>query len=394
MSKADTTSADTQPCAPTRIDILAEAERQMNICNACRYCEGHCAVFPAMEMRLRFTEGDLGYLANLCHDCRACYEHCQYVPPHEFAVNLPQALSQVRTLTYTESAWPSGFGRMFHNNGLMVGLLTALALAIFMTGAVALIDPAALWGRHTGAGAFYAVIPHGVMVWSFGAAFAYAVIALSVAVVRFWRQMGAGVATAGESAGTGPCLSASAQALHDGITLKYMSGANDGGGEGCTYPDETPSAARRWCHHLTAGGFMLCFAATSVATLYHYLFGWVAPYAFTALPVVLGIAGGIGLIIGPLGLLWLRGRANPAPGDPARTGMDAAFILMLLATSVTGLALLIWRESPAMGVLLTVHLGVVMGLFVTLPYGKFVHGFLRLAALARYALEKRKGAAL
>ena len=56
--------------------------------------------------------------------------------------------------------------------------------------------------------------------------------------------------------------------------------------------------------------------------------------------------------------------------------------------------LLVLRETAAMGLLLAIHLGVVMALFLTLPYGKFVHGFLRLAALARYALEKKKGRAL
>ena len=35
----------------TALSLLEEAERQLTICNACRYCEGYCAVFPAMEMR-------------------------------------------------------------------------------------------------------------------------------------------------------------------------------------------------------------------------------------------------------------------------------------------------------------------------------------------------------
>jgi hypothetical protein len=33
---------------------------------------------------------------------------------------------------------------------------------------------------------------------------------------------------------------------------------------------------------------MLCFAATSVATLYHYLLGWPAPYDLPSLPKLLG----------------------------------------------------------------------------------------------------------
>jgi citrate/tricarballylate utilization protein len=252
------------------------------------------------------------------------------------------------------------------------------------------VDPAALWGVNRGAGSFYAVIPHNVMVILFGAAFGFALVALVVATVRFWRRMGAGVATTGENIGTVPCLAASARALHDAATLRYL----DGGGDGCTYPGEAPSMARRWFHHLTAYGFMLCFAATCVATLYHYGLGIEAPYAVMSVPVVLGILGGIGLIVGPIGLLWLRHVADPVPADPGRQGMDAAFIVLLLATSVTGLALLALRETAAMGLLLTVHLGIVMGLFLTLPYGKFVHGFLRLAALVRYAVEKKRGRVL
>ena len=37
-----------------------EAARQMSVCNACRYCEGLCAVFPAMELRRDFIEGQAG----------------------------------------------------------------------------------------------------------------------------------------------------------------------------------------------------------------------------------------------------------------------------------------------------------------------------------------------
>ena len=51
------------------------------------------------------------------------------------------------------------------------------------------------------------------------------------------------------------------------------------------------------------------------------------------------------------------------------------------------LALLVLRNQPAMGPLLIVHLGTVLALFVTLPYGKFVHGVYRIAALLIDARE-------
>jgi citrate/tricarballylate utilization protein len=82
-------------------------------------------------------------------------------------------------------------------------------------------------------------------------------------------------------------------------------------------------------HHFTFYGFMLCFAATSVATLYHYLLDYHAPYPIMSLPVQLGIWGGIGLLIGPAGLLWLNLRRHPLHGDPAQRPMDRGFIVLL-----------------------------------------------------------------
>jgi citrate/tricarballylate utilization protein len=58
--------------------------------------------------------------------------------------------------------------------------------------------------------------------------------------------------------------------------------------------------------------------------------------------------------------------------------------LLLLLTAVTGLLLLVLRHGSAMGLLLIVHLGVVLALFLTLPYGKLVHGVYRGMALWQY----------
>lgn len=136
----------------------------------------------------------------------------------------------------------------------------------------------------------------------------------------------------------------------------------------------------------------MCFAATLTGTIYHYVLGWKAPYPVTSLPVALGTAGGIGLLIGPAGLLWLKLRRDPVLSDPHQDGMDIGFIALLLLASLTGLALLALRDTAAMGVLLLVHLGVVLALFVTMPHGKFVHGLYRSAALVRYFLERRRPA--
>jgi citrate/tricarballylate utilization protein len=105
--------------------------------------------------------------------------------------------------------------------------------------------------------------------------------------------------------------------------------------------------------------------------------------------VVLGAIGGIGLIAGPIGLLLEKSRRDPVIQDTTKRGMDIAFLAMLLLTGLTGLALLVLRATPAMGLLLALHIGIVFALFITMPYGKFVHGFYRFVALVRYARERR-----
>ena len=78
-------------------ELLIEARRQLNVCNACRYCVGYCAVYPALTERRSLATGDLVYLANLCFECRACYYACQYAPPHEFGVKTSIATTNARS---------------------------------------------------------------------------------------------------------------------------------------------------------------------------------------------------------------------------------------------------------------------------------------------------------
>ena len=356
----------------------AEVDRQMQVCNACRYCEGFCAVFPAMTRRLAFSKADVHYLANLCHNCGACLHACQYAPPHEFAVNVPRAMAQVRVRTYAEFAWPPALGALYRCNGVTLVLASGFGLALFLI--LAMVLQGSLFAQPS-AGNFYAVFPHNLMAALFGAVFGFALVALAIGAGRFWRQAAPGPASG----------AAAAEATRDALRLKYLDG---GHGEGCNEADDRFTLWRRRFHHFTFYGFLLCFAATCVATLYHYVFHLPAPYPLTALPVLLGVAGGLGLLVGPAGLLWLNLGRHPLHGDPAQAPMDRGFIALLFFNSITGLALLAWRDSGAMPLLLAVHLGFVMALFLTLPYGKFAHAIYRVAALLKWAIERRQPSTL
>ena len=355
-----------------------EVARQMQICNACRYCEGFCAVFPAMTRRLEFGKADIHFLANLCHNCGACLHACQYAPPHEFAVNVPQAMAQVRAQTYVDYAWPQALGRLYQRNGLTLSLALAAGLALFLL--LALVLNGTLWGGNL-QGNFYRLFPHNLLVGMFAPVFLWAVLALGLGVWRFWRDV------TPVTSGLPVSSAAAAEATHNVLQLKYLEG---GHGDGCNNEDDAYSLSRQRAHHLTFYGFMLCFAATSLATVYHYVFGWVAPYDLPSVPKVLGVVGGVSLLLGTAALFRLKLKRDPQHGDAAQKPMDLGFIALLFLTSLSGLALWLARTTPALAALLAIHLGVVMALFATLPYGKFAHGVFRTASLLRHAVEKRQ----
>jgi citrate/tricarballylate utilization protein len=171
------------------------------------------------------------------------------------------------------------------------------------------------------------------------------------------------------------------------LTLKYLDG---GHGEGCNNEDDAFTLAKRRAHHLTFYGFILCFASTSVATIYHYGFGLFAPYDLSSLPKLLGVVGGVSLLIGSIALAKLNLSRHKDHGDAKQKPMDLGFIALLILTSSTGLLLWLAGKTAAMPLLLALHLGSIMALFLTLPYGKFAHGIYRGAALVRFAVEKRQ----
>lgn len=358
---------------------MVEARRAMEVCNACRYCEGFCAVFPAMELRREFAQGDLNYLANLCHSCRGCYYACQYAPPHEFGINVPRVLAEVRAESYAKYAWPGPFAKLYERNGLIMALAMAVGVSGVLLLTILLQRHAVLFAPQPvvpGRG-FYNVVPYGVMVTVASVTFLFSILALGIGFARFWTDTGG---RAAELTQGRPLW----QAFRDAATLRYLGG----GGHGCNDRDESFSSQRRWFHHAMAYGFLLCFASTSTATIYDHFLGWPAPYVFWSLPVLLGTVGGFGLIGGTAGLFWLKLAGDHEPQAAKLLGADAGLLLLLMLIGVTGLLLLSVRATGAMGTVLAVHLGLVLAFFVTMPYSKSVHGLYRTGALIRHAIER------
>ena len=226
---------------------------------------------------------------------------------------------------------------------------------------------------------FYRIVPFVAMTVPPSLIALYGLTVFIIGAVRFWRETQGPISALIDPA-------ALWRATKDAFGLAYMKG----GGAGCNYPAENFSRSRMWYHHLVFYGFLLDFAATSIAAFYDHFLDWQAPYPYFSAPVVLGTVGGIGLLIGTVGLLYLKSQSDRAPADSTMLNMDVAFLVLLFLTSFTGLLLLAFRETSAMGTLLVIHLGFVAGLFITAPYGKFAHVVYRYAALVRYSIEQRR----
>ena len=347
-------------------DLVVRGRHVLTVCNACRYCEQYCPVFPALEQRRTFDSTDLTYLASLCHNCGECLYACQFAPPHEFGINVPMLLAEVRSRSYEAHAWPAFLGRAFRGSAFRTAM-GALALVLSALVLAWAARPRVEWPSD-GSADFYGVIPHAAMVAIFSLVSLFVLVALGVSGARFWRGSGGGK------------FALPWRAFRDSLTLRHLHGS----GRDCTSNVEVRMPWRRWFHHCTFYGFVLCFSSTTVAAIYHGIFGWQAPYAYSSLPVLLGAAGGFGLLVGPMGLAALAQTRDPELGHDESRSVDTVFLALLFLTSLSGLILLVLRHSAVMGALLVVHLAIVMVLLLTLPYSKFVHALYRVLALIRY----------
>lgn len=370
---------------PEAHSVLDDARRQLTICNSCRYCEGYCAVFPALERLTKVQEGDAVYLANLCHDCRACYQACPFTLPHELAVNIPAVLSEVRATTYSRYMWPGQLAVLARRAGVSTLLLVLAGLVLALAAVASTGGLGHFWSPDPQPGSFYRVIPYLVLAASGLVASAYIVLAVALGSSRFWREVGG---TRRQALDGGAWIAA----LRDVATLTNLSG----GGSDCYQPDPLkPSAARRLLHQAVLYGFGLAFLSTVIAAILQDFFRMEPPFSLLSAPVVTGSIGGLLMVIGCSGLLLLKLEASRKAGaliSRTMLSMDNAFIAVLDVAAITGMLTLVLRDTPAMAAMLSLHLGSLVALYATAPYGKFVHAVYRFQALLKNRSDQRTDA--
>jgi citrate/tricarballylate utilization protein len=350
-------------------DLFAEAERQLNVCNSCRYCEGYCPVWPALEMLTAVDDASLRHLSNLCHDCRDCFTACMYTAPHEFALNPPEVFSAIRLETYRDYAWPARPGWARGLTG--IAALTAAVTVIVAALAILLRDDTV-----PNAASPYRLLPHWVLVGIVSAPVVWGVVVTIIAACRYWRDVHGSLRELGRPLNW-------LATLTDGLRLRYMRG----GGAECAYPGEEPSGRRRVFHIWLVGGLLLCLLSTIAAGVQEELLGWQPPYPFLSVPPLTGTLGGIVMIIGASGLLVEKRRSRADLSTPGMRGADYALLWSLLTLAVTGLLTLLLRSTPLFLEILVIHLVAVLTCFVVAPYSKFIHFVYRLLSIYKFRLD-------
>lgn len=355
-------------------DLFAEAERQLNVCNSCRYCAGYCPVWPALELRTNLTEGDITHLSNLCHDCRDCFTACMYTAPHEFALNPPEIFTRVRERTYAEYVWPRSLPAALRGwRGVAIGLLAATAVLLGLS--LATNGGAVFAGPVTGSP--YELLGHGLMITLVLVPTFWTVGVMTVALARYWRD------THGSFR---DLLNRPAweKTFGQTATLRHQTG----GAEGCSYEENEPSGRRRVFHQLLMYGFLLTFVSTTSAAVLENLFRLFPPYDYISVPVLTGTVGGIMAIVGCLGLMVLKRRSDYFQTTETMRGADHGLIWALLFLNVSGMAVLLTRETAAFGPLLLAHLAGILVAFGIAPYTKFVHFTYRALAVYKDNLDR------
>jgi citrate/tricarballylate utilization protein len=302
-----------------------------------------------------------------------------YSPPHEFSINIPQVMGEVRMASYRRWSWPSILAKCFANWKL------GLTLAISSTSFVVILSllwtqPGKLFTIHSGPGAFYQVIPYPAMVLPGIILFLYVVAIWIRGGVRFWSEAGPLMHKQGQGWNRAAWL----QACGDALRLNYLKG----GGPGCFYPKSDQSSARRIYHTLTFWGFLSDFASTVVAAVYQDFFHWWPPYSIYSAPVILGSVGVVMLVVGTSGLIWCKMQSDTRPAESVTLRADYLFLVNLQLTALSGTLVLGFRGTSALGSLLILHLALVATLLVSAPYGKFVHFVYRFLAIVRNRMEQ------
>ncbi|MEM0134478.1 MAG: tricarballylate utilization 4Fe-4S protein TcuB [Thermoplasmatales archaeon] len=362
--------------AASFISNIEESERQYMICNACRHCEGFCPVWDAMERRNFLEAKDIKFFSYLCHDCRDCFYACPYSEPHEFGLNIPKMNSTVRYQIHSEMAWPRIASSAVNHSYLVTSVIFVISIVSLFLISIAQNGFSSLFAIHP---SFYNVISYSVMDDAGLALGFYIIIMWIIQGLSFWASIGGKRYDLLN-------IRSNAISVYEVISHKWFKG----GGVGCDYPLEHGTKTRMFYHSAMFFGFLSAFVATAIAAYFQRVLAINPPYSFLSEPVFFGVIGGLLMILGGSGFLYMKQHSEKDKADFRMLRSDYLVIVMLIIISITGLTTLLLRSSSIMAIVLIIHLSLVATLFAIVPFSKMNHIIFRYLALLKNNVENRK----
>lgn len=391
----------TQPDPGIRATFLDKGGECASRCFQCATCSSVCELAPAEAPfpRRQVLWAQWGLFdklaadpgAWLCHQCNDCSVRC----PRD--VGPGDVMAAIRAMMVERLAFPAALGKLVGNVKatwplLVFGPILFWLVLLFATtglGEVPVhhhLQPSATMGQF-----FYdQYVPHYLIYAVYFSATGWILLALGSSGFRFWKELGSGAERKGSFIGAliGTCVEI---ATHG----KFSS---------C----ERGIPKRRWGHFMVMWGFIGAAITSGFAVVYLYgdtpLFSWffkILPFETPGYPVPishwvkwLGNASAIALVLGGI-LLFINRLSTGNKLVGATTAFDRFFLWVVLAVIGTGVLTEIFRFVPGVSPMLglgvyILHLGVVLSLFLTLPYSKFAHLVYRTLAITHQRMADAK----
>jgi citrate/tricarballylate utilization protein len=342
-----------------QLDLYDEAARQLQLCNACRYCEGYCAVWEALDRRNEVGRNDVLYFSSLCHDCGQCFTVCPFTEPHEYDLNIPKALGSVRLDSYSANIRPGFMTKLIEFSSIATSIVIALSMtAMFL---FVLFNKGTLTGNFT----FAEVISPFEYRLVTVSIYAYVLILWGIEGHRYWSQINNGIR-----------LKAGLGAIFGGLADAFGHENFKGGGAGCTYPDSRNRKFRLIFHPMVFFGFLVALVSISF-------------YPSFGLPFrVVYLLGSGMMFAGASGLLYGKIISGSAGYNSGMRKIDLPFTLLLNLGGLTGVLLVLFYGFGFDWSIFLVHDAFIFTLFLLAPFGKFIHPIFRILALIKNRMER------
>jgi quinone-modifying oxidoreductase subunit QmoC len=319
----------------------------------------------------------------LCHQCNDCSLRCPR------GARPGDVLAAVRQKAIEHYAFPGFMGKLV-NSARAVPIMLVLLPALLIAAALLVREPieSALGYVDPHGHEFYAhFFPHWLLIVFFSGLTLITFGGLIVGLFRFWKGMKATDEALGKGGAVLGFIPSAIKAL--GAVLTHN-----------RFEDCTDQASRKPTHLMAFYGFLALFIVTVWAVVDLYVMPLVGvealyPFDLTHPMKILANVGGILLIVGGGRAILNRWKA-PQDGNHQSTSFDWIFVWLLFLVGITGFVVEVFRfvaegaagsEAYASGFALPaytvyfLHLVLVFGLLVYLPYSKFAHMWYRLVAM-------------